>query len=455
MLKIQFLGGAETVTGSKTLLDNGRSKLLVDCGLFQGLKALRLLNRAPLPITPREISAVILTHAHLDHTGYLPLLVKQGFRGRVFCTAPTRELTRLVLLDAAHLQEEDASFANLKGFSKHSPALPLFTVEDAERAISLLEVVRDAKDFEPSRGFKARFKKNGHILGSCSLLVEADHQRLTFSGDLGRPRSLLHAAPEPLDSTDALVVESTYGDRLHTSTDDQAIEALAVIVNDTYQRQGTLIIPSFAIGRTQEILHMLATLSDAHKIPDLPLYLDTPMGERATDIFASYPAWHSLNVHQVERLQTVCQIVKSTEQSIRMMRSSTPKIVIAGSGMAAGGRVLHHLAHGLPDPRCTVLFVGFQAAGTRGRSLLEGASEVKIHGKLIPVKARITALPQLSAHADQNEILAWLKTCPRPPRWVFLQHGEPDSARALQAKIKETLGWDTLIPRLGEAVDLI
>lgn len=458
-MKLQFLGGAGTVTGSKTLVEiqsNGKDRsILVDCGLFQGLKALRLQNWNSLPLNPRTLDAVILTHAHLDHSGYLPLLVKNGFKGPIYCTTPTRDLVALVLRDAAHLQEEDASYANRKKFSKHDPARPLFSVQDAERAISMLEAIREEEDFSPCRGLEARLRPNGHILGSCVVRLQTDSESVTFSGDLGRQKPLLYGAPRALEETDFLVLESTYGDRDHAGTPETSSEELLSVVHETWKRGGHLIVPSFAIGRSQEMLHLLAGLKKKVQIPDVPIYLDTPMGRSATEIFAGNPGWHKLMPAQVSELMRVAKIVQSQEESIRIMRDESPKIIVAGSGMAAGGRVLHHLAHCLPDPRNTVLFTGFRAIGTRGRDLIEGAKEIKMHGRFIPVRAEIKMLANLSGHADQSETIAWLRTCPKPVKRVFIQHGEPSASLALSEKIQKELGWNTVIPVQGQIVDFL
>lgn len=455
-MRIRFLGAAETVTGSKTLLETSdrRHRILVDCGLYQGLKALRLKNRDPFPEDVRRIDAVVMTHAHLDHSGHLPLLVKNGFRGRIYCTPPTRELMELVLLDAANLQEEDAAFANREGFSKHKPAEPLFTCEDARRALGLVEVVREDREFTPARGFTAKFRRNGHILGSSWVVVEADGQRALFSGDLGRPRSLLFPSPEPPETADAIIVESTYGDRLHRNHHAEAQDSLGDVVRDAIARGGHLIIPAFAIGRTQELLHLLARLRAASQIPEVPIYVDTPMGTQATEIFTSYPAWHRLSSTEIDALERVAHVVKSQQESIALMREDTPKIIIAGSGMAAGGRVLHHLASKLPNPKNTVLLVGYQSAGSRGRLLQDGATELKMHGRYIPVRARIETISSLSAHADQTEILEWLGKVPAPPKRVFINHGEPQAADALRLKICDSLGWSVVVPREGESFEL-
>lgn len=463
-MKMQFLGAACTVTGSKTLIETNSesshpTRVLVDCGLFQGQKELRLKNREVLGVDPSSIHAVLLTHAHLDHSGYLPLLVKNGFQGKVFCTAPTRDLTRIVLLDAGSIQEEDAGFANQEGFSKHKPALPLFTVKDAERAIERLEIVRDGEWFSPSDGIRVRYRKNGHILGSCSIQIEADGKRITFSGDLGRRDSLLHRDPESLEPTDFLVLESTYGDRDHPLTELESEAELERVIERMIHRKGQLVIPSFAIGRTQEVLLLLTRLREKGKLPEsIPVFLDSPMGVRASDVLKAYPGWHKIPIQEIEKIEALVQVVSARDQSLQLSNSKNPKIIVAGSGMASGGRVLHHLSHLLPDPKTTVLFVGFQALGTRGRDLIEGKREIKIHGKQIYVRAHMEKLESLSAHAGQSELLGWIRESilrySEKPTRVFLQHGESQASQALKAKIESDLDVPCCIPDFGESFDL-
>lgn len=456
-LQLQFLGAVGTVTGSKTLVRIGKASFLVDCGLFQGLKSLRLRNREDFPVDPRSIDSVILTHAHLDHCGYLPLLVKQGFRGRIYCTAPTKSLVKLVLEDAAQIQEEDAEFANKEGFSKHHPAKPLFTLNDVKRVERLMETVREGKSFRPigssggSRGIaEARFLRNGHILGSCFVEIKTDRGTVVFSGDLGRNASLLFPDPKPLPPCDALVLESTYGDREHPI--DKNADQLSSVILETIHRGGSIFIPSFAIGRTQEVLLLIARLKAASRLPaELPIYLDSPMAGKATEIFEAQSAWHQVGEPDLSALCSVAKWTRTPPESIRMMREAGSKVVIAGSGMAAGGRILHHLSHALPQPQNTILFIGYQAMGTRGRQLIEGAQEVKIHGRFVPVRAQVKWLPSFSAHADQKELIQWAlgrngnssgdssRKGPPVNGTIFLQHGDPQSVDTLRCRLESEL----------------
>jgi metallo-beta-lactamase family protein len=465
---LTFLGAAGTVTGSKHLLDLGDHRVLIDCGLFQGLKELRLRNWAAFPIDPARIDAVVLTHAHLDHCGYLPRLVAQGFRGRVFCTAATRDLCTLVLPDAAHIQEEDARQANRHGYSKHSPAQPLFTGIDAARALDRLQVVGYDRPIPLVPGAEVEFINAGHLLGSAYArirLAGSGDKTILFGGDLGRYQRPVLPDPSPIDAADILLVESTYGDRLHEADDDG--RRLATIVNETAARGGRLIIPSFAIGRVEEVLYWLKRLEDAGRIPELQVYVDSPMAIAALEFYASRlneldaqlatagadptttAGQRALSAFYTKRIM----MIESVQQSKDLTASHTPAIVIASSGMATGGRVLHHLAQALPDPRNTILFVGFQAAGTRGRQLCDGAKAVKLQGRLVPVEARIERIDSMSAHADAGEIMRWLSGFSRPPQMTYLVHGEPASAEALRTRVAER-GWPVHVAKYLERVEL-
>ena len=459
MAYLTFLGAAQTVTGSKYLLEHGDAKVLVDCGLFQGLKPLRLRNWEDLPVSAREIDAVVLTHAHLDHTGYLPRLVSQGFRGRVFCTAGTKDLCGLILPDSARIHEEDARQANRHGYSKHHPALPLYGEGDAFRALTQLQPVGYHRPMPVAEGITAEFIPAGHLLGSSFVVVHLYSGRtIVFGGDLGRYNRPVLQDPEPAQvETDLLLLESTYGDRDHAPDDGGA--ALADIVHETYTRGGKLIIPAFAIGRTEELIYWLRRLELEQRIPVLPVYLDSPMAIDALKYYQMRtheldpeirPAEKDVSTFCTERFQTV----PTPEQSKAVTASRTPAIVISASGMATGGRVLHHLEATLPDERNTVLFSGYQAAGTRGRRLVEGEPEVKIHGRMIPVRARIAQLDSVSAHADRGEILRWLGTFPSPPKRIALVHGESRSIAALDALIKERLGLDAHPAQDGERIEI-
>lgn len=452
-MDIQFLGAAGTVTGSKYLVRAGDGRLLVDCGLFQGFKPLRLRNWAEPPFDPKTIAAVVLTHAHIDHSGYLPLLIKKGFRGRIYCSEATADLCRILLPDSARLAEEDAERANRVGYSKHHPALPLYTERDAEAALRHLVTVPFAHDFEPMPGARASFAHAGHILGASTVRLSDGRMTLAFSGDLGRTHDNIMRPPEPIARADFLVVESTYGDRRHENNDPDA--DLAAVIARTAQRGGTIVIPAFAVGRTQTLLFAIARLKAKKKIaPDLPVFLNSPMAEDATDIYHRHHAEHRLNDKECEAMCHAAKIVNSVEESKKLNLSREPKIIIAGSGMATGGRVVHHIAAFGPHPENAIVFAGFQAGGTRGAAMLAGAKEVKIHGNYVPIRAEVVALGNLSAHADVDEIMQWLKGFEKPPRETFVTHGEPAAADALRLRIQDELGWNAHVPDHLEKVEL-
>jgi len=444
MLSLTFLGAAGTVTGSKHLLDTGTHRVLVDCGLFQGLKELRERNWQPLPIQPGNIDAVILTHAHLDHCGYLPRLVADGFKGRVFCTAGTRDLCSLVLPDSAHIQEEDARDANRHGYTKHHPALPLYTANDAAQALSQLQPVGYNRPMPVVPGVDVEFINAGHLLGSAYARVTFGDKTILFGGDLGRFGRPVLPDPVPIDRADVLLVESTYGDRLHEPDDEG--NRLAAIVNAAAQRGGKLIVPAFAIGRVEEVVYWLKRLEDEKRVPELPVYIDSPMAAQAMRFYQQRA--DELDPEMQTRERGVCVFcttrmttVSSVQQSIDLVGSHQPCIVIASSGMATGGRVLYHLAAALPHPRNTVMFVGYQAAGTRGRSLVEGAQAVRIKGRDIPVAATIEHIDSMSAHADAGEIMRWLSGFVAPPAKTYLVHGEPPALDALRDRITREKDW--------------
>ena len=457
---ITFLGAARTVTGSKHLLEADGARVLVDAGLFQGVKELRERNWRPLPVDPAAIDAVVLTHAHLDHTGYLPRLVAAGYRGRIYCTPGTADLCRVSLPDAGRLQEEDARQANRHGYTKHDPALPLFTEADAFRVLSMLQPVGFNRPLQAAPGVDVEFINAGHLLGSAfaRISLKGYAQRpLLFGGDLGRYDRPILPDPTPVTSAHVLLLESTYGHRVHESDDDG--ERLARIVLETVQRGGKIIVPAFAIGRVEEVLYWLRRLEEAHRVPVLPVYVDSPM---AIDVLRYYsrrtdeldPDLHrrrgDLPTFFTKRFKTVA----SPQESKELVASKTPSIVISASGMATGGRVLHHLKAALPLSRHTVLFVGYQAAGTRGRQLVDGCRTVKIHGQIVPVAARIEHIESMSSHADSSEILRWLRGFEAPPSTTFLVHGEPPAMEALKAHIERELSWNVRIPELGETVEL-
>jgi len=454
MADLTFLGATQTVTGSKYLLEAGGERLMIDCGLFQGHKELRLRNWNPFPVDPASIQWVVLTHAHLDHTGYLPRLVKEGFHGQVWASSATVDLSNLTLPDSGHLQEEDAFYANKKGFSKHKPALPLYTRDEAVKSLEMFRAFNDSRPLELSPHFKLKFIRAGHILGARMVEVTVTEAgkavKVLFSGDIGRFPQLIIREPGVPDAIDYLVCESTYGDRLHPTDDYQA--RLAQTVERTAERGGSVIIPSFAIGRTQELLYLFRLLIDRNQMQDLPIHVDSPMAIDATDIYRKHHEDHNLQTDEFEagghRLfaQPNVHFDRSVEASKALNECRYPTIIISASGMATGGRVLHHLARCLPDHRNTILFVGFQAPGTRGHTIQSGAETVKMHGQQVPVRAQVETIENLSAHADYHEILDWLEKFPSPPRKTFLTHGELHAAKGLQDKIAENLGWKSEVP---------
>ena len=455
MATLTFLGAARTVTGSKHLLDIDGRRILFDCGLFQGLKELRLRNWSPLPIPPETIDAVVLTHAHIDHTGWLPRLVAQGFKGPVYCTAGTADLCKLVLPDAAHLQEEDAKFANKRGFSKHHPALPLYTEEDAAEALSRLKTSTFGKKVEVVAGIEVEFINAGHLLGSSYVLasrIDKSGGRILFGGDLGRYARPILPDPSPGVDADVLLVESTYGDRVHPAEDNG--ETLARIIRETFARRGKVIVPAFAIGRVEELLYWLFRLEDEGRLDKLPIYVDSPMALKGIEYYSSRTDELDPEIASMRRKLPRFTSVNSALESKALVERDAPAVIIASSGMATGGRVVHHLFAGLPDPRNTVLFVGFQAAGTRGRQLVDGAQHVKIFGQQVPVHARIEKIDGMSSHADAGEIIRWLRTFPRAPKTTYLVHGEVVAQEALKARITKELGWKVEIPAHGQKADL-
>lgn len=467
-MKLTFLGAARTVTGSKHLLEAGGQRVLIDCGLFQGLKELRERNWQPLPVSANAIHAVVLTHAHLDHCGFLPRLVNQGFRGRIFCTPATAELARIVLADAGRLQEEDAERANRKGYTKHHPALPLFSTEDATRAMALLQPVGYNRPMPVAPGLTAEFINAGHLLGSSYARIQADAFRKTllFGGDLGRYGRPVLPDPSAIDEADVLLVESTYGNRIHES-DDQG-DHLARIITTTVERRGKIIIPAFALGRVEELLYWIARLESERRIPVVPVYVDSPMAAAVLNAYRSRIdeldpeiAAVTSDPSRARAYRDLCafctaklKVITSIAESRAVQDSRTPSIVISASGMATGGRVLHHLARALPDARNTVMFAGYQAAGTRGRALKDGAKTTRIHGQDVPVAADIETMDAMSAHADTDEILRWLRLFKRAPDVTCLVHGEPEPMDALKARIERELGWHVRTPGHQETIEL-
>jgi metallo-beta-lactamase family protein len=452
MLTLTSLGGAGTVTGSKHMLELDGGRILVDCGLFQGLKNLRELNWAGFPVDPASIDAVVLTHAHLDHCGYLPKLVRDGFRGPIVSTAATRDVAELILKDSGHLQEKDAEYANSKGFSKHTPALPLYGIRDAERAMEFFKPVDLHEPTSLPGGGSLILRRAGHILGAATAQIDWGGRRIIFSGDLGRFDDPVMVDPEPISEADYVVTESTYGDRIHAAVDPT--EAVGAAIERTVARGGTVIIPAFAVGRAQALLYHIWKLKQAGRLPLVPVYLDSPMAIEASGMLCSHMGDHRLAPEVWRAVCSMATYTRETEASKELSHSSMPKVIISASGMATGGRVLHHIKAYASDRRNSILFSGFQAAGTRGRDMVQGAREVKIHGQWIPIHAEVGDLPMLSAHADAGEIVRWLGGVAQPPKRTFIVHGEPTASEALRVRIKRDLGWECTVPLQGQRFDL-
>ena len=451
-MELQFLGATGTVTGSKYLLRAGASTVLVDCGLFQGYKELRLRNWSALPVAPSSIDAVVLTHAHLDHSGYLPLLARQGFRGPVFCTAATHELCRILLPDSGHLLEEEAEYLNRHRLSRHAPALPLYTREDALRCLKLFKPVQFDSAWPLAQGLEARLSPSGHMPGSSFVHVDDGSRTVLFSGDIGRPDDLLLKGPARMEGADYLVVESTYGNRLHERTD--VMQQLGDVINRTAARGGVVVIPAFAVGRAQTLMYCIHRLKAGRTIPDLPVYLNSPMAATATQVFRHHIGQLRLTPAECEAMARAVQVVETPEESQRLNARRGPMVIIAASGMATGGRVVHHLKAFAPDKRNTILFAGYQAGGTRGATIAGGAETVRIHGQDVPVRAEVAMLDTLSAHADAAEILEWLRGFSRTPRRTFVTHGEPAAADAMRQRIERELHWSCHVPYYLESLPL-
>jgi len=450
-MKLSFLGAAGTVTGSKYLLEAEGQRIMVDCGLYQGVKQLRLRNWRSLPVEPQSIKDVVLTHAHIDHSGFLPAFVRDGFEGRVFCTFPTRDLCKILLPDAARLQEEDARYAGRKKFSKHSPALPLYTEADAEQAIATLCGL-PFDDWNESGPFRFRLRPAGHILGAASVEVEHAGRRVLFSGDLGRSEDLLMYPPAPPGDPDFVVIESTYGDREHEEVDP--FELLAKILTRTVERGGILLIPSFAVGRAQLLLYCFHEIFRRGLASEVPVFVNSPMATDVTDLFRRSSKYHRLPEDLCAAVCGGAHYTLTPDESRSLTASNSPAVIISASGMASGGRILHHLRALAPDARNTVLFPGFQAPGTRGDAMVHGSSSVKIHGQQVPIEAEVIQLDIFSAHADQPGLLAWLGACEAPPRRVFVTHGEAVPADILRRQIQDTLGYSACVPEYLETVEL-
>ncbi len=446
-IKLTFLGGAETVTGSKILLETHQHTILIDCGMFQGLKSLRLKNWEAFSIDPGKIDAIILTHAHLDHCGYIPVLAKNGFKGEIHCTIPTKDLTELILKDSAKIQEEDAEAANKYHYSKHNPAKPLYTVEDVENVLRYFVSHEKNQWIVINDEIKICYRHAGHILGAAFIEMKCLNKKIVFSGDIGRKNPLILYPPDKPTEANYLVTESTYGDRLHAVVNTE--NELAEIITKTYKRGGIVMIPSFAIGRTQELLYLINILKEKQKIADVPIYLDSPMGIKATEIMLKYPDWHKLSDGQIHKIASQTNTIKDFKQTIELVKDKSPKIVIAGSGMITGGRILYYLEHLIDNEKNTVLLVGHQSEGTRGRLLYDGAHEIKFHGKYFPIKAQVCSMSSLSGHADQSELIDWLSKIEGKMTKVFINHGEAQSAGTLKTKITDQYGWDCEVAKMN------
>jgi metallo-beta-lactamase family protein len=450
--RLSFHGGAGTVTGSRFLLESGRTTLLVDCGLFQGLKVLRRRNWRPSGFDVHRLDAVALTHAHVDHSGWLPRLAREGYAGHVLATHATRDLCEVLLPDCARIQEEDARFAVEKGFSKHAHPEPLYTSEDAARVLRQFKAVR----FESAHSvgeLELRFRPAGHILGAASIHVDTPAGRVLFSGDLGRDDDLLMPPPAPPGAPDWIVLESTYGDVEHP--DDDPFEALAVPVRRTLERGGVVIVPAFAVARAQALLYVLHELMEQRRVPVVPIHVDSPMATDTTELYCRHSELHELSAEECRAVFGRAHYAHTVEDSKAVTRASGPRVIVSASGMLTGGRVLHHIAALAGDPRTTIVLPGYQPAGTRGRALLDGARALRIHGRLVRIEAEVAHVPYFSAHADQSQLLDWLGACERPPRRIFLVHGEPQASEALRVAIRDRLGFEAEVPDHGERFDLV
>ncbi len=453
IIKIHFLGAAGTVTGSKFYIETPQKNILIDCGMFQGIKELRELNWKDLPISVENIDVVLLTHGHLDHTGYLPRLVKQGFKGEIIGTAPTLAITEIILRDSAKIHEEDAEKANKEGYSRHDPALPFYTEKDAEKTIQHFKNKKEDEWIFLSPDIQYRFQYNGHIIGATFIEINLFGKVVVFSGDVGRNNDLLLRAPERPRWADFLFVESTYGNRLHPNEDIE--EKLIKLINTTLYEKGTLIIPSFAVERLQTLMYLLWKLYQKNRIPNIPIYVDSPMGNNVLSVFELFSNWHKLPMKEYYAVCNHINIVTSYRETWEVIDNPQPKIVIAGSGMVTGGRVLTYLKQLIDNHTTSVVLVGFQAEGTRGRLLQEGAHEIKLFGKYYPVKAKIHQIESLSAHADQQELLGWMSEIKNIPEKVFLVHGEATAADTLRVKIQDTYRWKVHLPKLYEVVEIL
>lgn len=449
---VKFLGAAGTVTGSKYLLTLNDKRILIDCGLFQGMKSLRELNWMDLDMDPSEIDCVLLTHGHLDHCGYLPRLVKQGFDGPIYSTFPTADLVEIIIKDSAKIQEEDAEHANTQGYSKHAPALPLYDLKDAENTLILLHPIEVDQFFEINDQIKFRFRRNAHIPGASFIEVSVNDKIIVFSGDIGRPNDPMLLPPETPEKADYLFVESTYGDREHS--EESTEEILLKIINASLYNHGPLFVSSFTVDRAQDFMYLIWKLKQAKKIPDIPVYLDSPMGVDVSKLFLKYPDWLVMDPGEFQKVFQKTKIVHSMAETKMLANNKKPHIVIAGSGMMNGGRILSYLEAQLGNSKAIFVLPGYQAVGTRGRALAEGGQSIKLRGKFFNVNATIEHITTMSSHADQSEIIAWLSHINKAPEKVFIVHGEKTGSEGLKAKLEEVYDWNCVIPQLNDEFDL-
>ena len=446
-MKLTFHGGAETVTGSKILLEAGYKKIMIDCGLFQGLKELRLKNREELPVNLNDLNFVFLTHAHYDHTGYLPILIKNGYKGSIYCSEATKDLAEIILLDSGKIQEEEAKRANKYGYSKHKPAKPLYTVDDVKKTIPHFKTFSLNEWHKIDDDISFKFLNSGHILGSTFILFNIKGKTIVFSGDIGRKEPIILNKYEYIDKADYLVIESTYGNRLHKK--EPVEEKLLKYIQKTYDKKGILIIPTFSVERAQEIIYLLSKLKQQKLLPNIPIYLDSPMGVNATQIYFSHKQHHKLSDDDMRNMMNTVELISNFHASRALVNDDSPKVVMAGSGMITGGRVLHYLEKHISSEKCSILMVGYQAEGTRGKSLVSGDHEIKFFGKYHKVNAKIYTIDALSGHADQSELIDWLKHFKINPRLTFINHGEPHQSQALKSKIKDSLNWRATVAKLN------
>ena len=453
LVKINFLGAAGVVTGAKFLIETREKNILIDCGMFQGLKELRELNWSDLPVDVPSIDLVLLTHGHLDHVGYLPRLIKQGFSGKIIATAPSLAIAKIILQDSAKIHEEEAKKANKEKYTRHDPALPFYTKEDAERAINLFDVEMEDKWVTLTENISYRFKNNGHIIGASFIELDIWGKRFVFSGDIGRRNDYLLEDPKRPEWADFLFIESTYGDKLHPEENIELM--LSQLINQIIRDHGNLIIPSFAVERLQTLMYILWKLYKKNKIPNIPIFVDSPMGNNVLEVFRNFTKWHKLSKTEYKAMCDHVNIIKSYKETWETIDDPRSKIIIAGSGMVTGGRVLTYLKQLIDEPSTTVLLVGYQAEGTRGRQLQDGAHEIKFFGKYYPVKATIKCVESLSAHADQSDLLNWMSNIKNIPEKVYLIHGEPSALDAFRDKIHDTFGWNTIIPKLTDVEKIV